>query len=118
MKWFVAPTVDLKWRCWDDELVVYHVQSGDTHLLNPLAGHILQSLQLHAQSADELVASAARTFELEPDDQLTRQIQQCLEQFDEVGLIEPTPQEQKQTACKSEVKPNETAHASKGPVTS
>ena len=89
MNWLVAPNVDLRWRCWNDELVVYHVQSGDTHLLNPIAAQILHALQKNAMSTDELLQSVSRTFELEPNSELVRQVQQALEQFDELGLIEP-----------------------------
>lgn len=89
MKWLVAPAADLRWRCWDDELVVYHVQSGDTHLLNPLAAEALRCLCDASATVEELAAHVARTLDVEPDDELLRQMQQCVAQFDELGLIEP-----------------------------
>lgn len=44
-EWRVPPGNVLCMHAWDDELVVYHKPSGDTHLLGPLARHLLLALR-------------------------------------------------------------------------
>jgi len=70
-------------------MLVYHAPSGDTHLLNPLAAEALRSLAAAAASAAELTTHVAALFDLQADGGLLRQMEQCLIQFAELGLIEP-----------------------------
>lgn len=42
--WQIADNAQLKFRFWDDECVLYHGASGDTHRLPELVGKLLQQL--------------------------------------------------------------------------
>ncbi len=87
---FAVPDPDqLRWRRWDEETIVYHVPSGETHLLNELSAAALESLSHRPASADELAKRLAEALDLEVDATLRDQLAQLLEQFDERGLIEP-----------------------------
>jgi PqqD family protein of HPr-rel-A system len=89
-QWRVPPAADLRWREWDDDQsLVYHPPSGDTHLLNPLAAEALKLLERQPSSCAMLVEHVARVFALKAEGDLVRQIEQCLAQFNELGLIEP-----------------------------
>ena len=82
-------TPELIWRSWEGESVVYHVQSADTHLLNPTAAIVLQRLQQSPATSLELTEQLAVTNGLEPDQDLFRNVEKLLSNFHELGLIEP-----------------------------
>lgn len=90
-QWIAAPGADLRWRIWDQQVVVFHPPSGDTHILNPLAAEALRHLGDGPASAGQLTEHIAALFELQADGELHRQMEQCLTQFAELGLIEPAP---------------------------
>ena len=48
MRWHTVSPEALSWRELDDQLVVRNAESGNTHLLSPLAGEVLRTL-LNAQ---------------------------------------------------------------------
>lgn len=86
--WQVTPDTDLLWRVWDDETTVYHTRSGDTHLLNPLAAAALQLLVQQPATCTQIIEHVATLYALKVDGELVRQMEECLSQFDQVGLIE------------------------------
>ena len=43
-RWKVHANSDLRWRSWQDDSVLYHGASGDTHLLDPVAAEALHFL--------------------------------------------------------------------------
>lgn len=86
--WQVASNADLLWHVWDDETVVYHRRSGDTHILNPLSAVVLEFLDQRAATCSQIVEHVADYFELKADDELLQKMEECLSRFDQVGLIE------------------------------
>jgi len=91
MSWTLAPNAQLQWRSWEGETVVYHPPSGDTHILHPLAAEILRHLDGHTIDIAQLAAHVAQTFDLQPDEELHRQIEYCINQFTNLGLIVHVP---------------------------
>lgn len=87
--WRVAARSELVWRFWDGEYVVFHVSSGDTHLLNLVAGQALQSLEHAPADAAELTRRVAAALDVEPDDALRDDLVTFLAQLEDLGLIEP-----------------------------
>jgi PqqD family protein of HPr-rel-A system len=43
----------IRWRAWDDELVVYNDATGATHHLNPLGSEVMRALLAHPQGICE-----------------------------------------------------------------
>jgi PqqD family protein of HPr-rel-A system len=87
---WVAQSSELLWRAWDDhEVVVYHIPSGNTHVLNLVAAEALHALERDALDSSELVERVASSLETSPDDTFGQHIEKLLAQFDELGLIEP-----------------------------
>lgn len=85
-------TYPLIWKCWDDdEAVVYHTGSGDTHLLNDIAADLLRLLADRTLSADELASLYGRSAGVEPDQEFHGRVAALLAEFDDLGLIEPAP---------------------------
>lgn len=67
MRWHTVPPEVLSWRDLDDQLVVRNAQSGNTHLLAPLAGEVLRIL-LSANETMTLAEIADRVRGEEPED--------------------------------------------------
>lgn len=82
----------LIWRNWDeDEHVLYHCGTGDTHVLNDLAAELLALLETESLTARELADQSAAMFCIEPDEIFHQNVAAALAEFDELGLIEPQP---------------------------
>ena len=45
--WSIPQGADLRWYRWDDEYVIHHGLSNDTHRLSGDAGRVIEALQLH-----------------------------------------------------------------------
>jgi PqqD family protein of HPr-rel-A system len=69
--------------------VVFHPDSGDTHLLDPVAAATLRLLEAGPTSATTLVERLSRDARIPLPDDLPDAVTQILQVFDEVGLIEP-----------------------------
>ena len=89
MLWRVAARTPLRWRGWGGEWVVFHPDSGDTHLLDPLAADALRSLEASPASAAALAERLSRSAASPAEEMLPEAVERMLRAFDEVGLIEP-----------------------------
>jgi len=52
--WQLNPDFQLCWKKWDEQLVLYHTGSGDTHLFDQFGNHILQLLKSRTMTISEL----------------------------------------------------------------
>ena len=58
-RWSMDHDAQLAQRQWGEEYVVYHAQSGDTHLFDELGMAILALLRHHTVSTDDLLQQLA-----------------------------------------------------------
>jgi PqqD family protein of HPr-rel-A system len=86
--WHVPPDSVFHWRNWDDEFVLYHENSGDTHRLNALGASALRQLCDRPCSAPELVARLALEFGVPADASLHATVDTLLTQLQDLGLVE------------------------------
>ena len=88
MLWFSDPAFPLSVRHWDDDYVVYHPGSGDTHLLD--ASRYLLLIHLGREPAPAVVIAERLAVQLElPDDaEFTEKIESLLSDLYGLGLIE------------------------------
>jgi len=91
-RWKVKPEFPLQWQVWDDEFVVYNTGSGDTHLLDPVAAEVLQSLEQESANLPELVGKVTASLEIEPDSKFSDYLEQLLSDLYKLGLIEKVQQ--------------------------
>lgn len=77
---------ELYFRSWNDEFVVYHSRSGDTHLLGTAAGHILLALQQAPSDAIALSQSLASLPGIAPEEFML-QINDMLAELNALSLI-------------------------------
>jgi PqqD family protein of HPr-rel-A system len=79
----------LIWRAWTDEILVYNVQSGNTHVLNPMAAQVLDSLQRHPGTVPQVSQKIAADSGVELDDELVSHVERLVADLDELGLVLP-----------------------------
>ena len=86
--WRLVPADSLCWREWAGELVVFNDLSGNTHLLNPLAGLVLMRLaESRAMfSAAELTESIGQSEAMGPDIALIEAVEAVLTDLERFGL--------------------------------
>jgi len=75
--WQIADNAQLKFRFWDDECVLYHGASGDTHRLPELVGRLLQQLL----QAPATTAALAESINLHEED-----VNSALRQMSQLGI--------------------------------
>ena len=78
-------------KSWQDGVVVYNLDSGNTHLLNPIAGQVLKLLADGPADAATIARQLACQIELESDAELDYSVASLLNHLDSLGLIEPIP---------------------------
>lgn len=92
-RWFPASVGSSLYRSWDDDdlLVIYNKSSGDTHLLEPLAGVILELIESVPCTSEMLAVELTEVFQDEDEDSALEVIEATLLQLRGVGLVYSTP---------------------------
>ncbi len=84
------PGIELHWRTWDDESVLYEARSGDTHLLDRTTVLILRALADARQplGAGALTAAIGQDRDLPPNPELRAYCERTVHQLLRLELIE------------------------------
>jgi PqqD family protein of HPr-rel-A system len=82
----VQDGLGLRWRAWDDEVMLFQPISGETHCLTSLAARVLKILQEKPMTASQVAAALTRNGANAAD---LEEIRALLNQFDRLGLISP-----------------------------
>jgi PqqD family protein of HPr-rel-A system len=77
--WRVASDAQLRLRYWDDECVLYHGASGNTHRLPELVGKLLEHLMLSPAT----IPALAEAIDLHEED-----VETALNQLARLGITE------------------------------
>ncbi|MHB1083327.1 MAG: HPr-rel-A system PqqD family peptide chaperone [Thiobacillus sp.] len=81
--WQLART-DIGLRCWEDGCIAYQPLTGETHMLTPQAGQLLDLLRGNQRTTQELITELGKEGAL-PD--LTEALTTWLLQLSEARLI-------------------------------
>jgi len=87
-KWHATAGFKLLWHTWDDESVVYHTGSGDTHLLDSVAAFVLKTLEKKTLNIFEIIETLSQDSDLVTDENFHEFISQLISKFNRLGLIE------------------------------
>ena len=77
----------LLWRTWGDESVVFHPESGQTHLLDLVSREGLARLQDTALDPEELCGKMAERLDVANDNELLLYVERLVSRFEELGLV-------------------------------
>jgi PqqD family protein of HPr-rel-A system len=87
--WKIAKVI---FKHWSDGVVVFNVDSGNTHLLNPVTARILKTFAEQPADVVQLARHLASQDDIDADDELIAELEKVLIQLDEMGLIESASQ--------------------------
>lgn len=87
---WTAARFELARRVWDDECVVYHAGSANTHLLNQTAAALLELIQARGTAVDAefCAAELAAQFAVDLTPSWRRDVEALLLEFEELGLVD------------------------------
>jgi PqqD family protein of HPr-rel-A system len=88
VEWFSDPAFPLSVRHWDDDYVVYHPGSGDTHLLDASRYLLLTQLGREPAPVTVIAKRLAARLELPDDVDFTERVETLLSDLYGLGLIE------------------------------
>ena len=86
--WRLRDRSSLRWRQWDARLILFHIPSGDTHLLEQSAGEALLLLVEGPRDTSSLVRELAARLRCEANADLAVSINGLLEELEEFGVVE------------------------------
>lgn len=87
--WRTTSAGEIPVRHWDGDCVAYNPLSGDTHILDVVAGEVLRMI-MERPTAGRVLSSRVAAFLEVPDDANTAaSVGRILQRLDELGLIEP-----------------------------
>jgi len=86
--WRIVSGIELKWKTWGDDQLVYHSGSGDVHLLNPLVVELLRALQIGPLSFVEMKNKFSVQGD-KPDQIQGVHLDEIIRQLKKLDLIEP-----------------------------
>ncbi|HHM06184.1 MAG TPA: HPr-rel-A system PqqD family peptide chaperone [Gammaproteobacteria bacterium] len=87
-QWALSGGATLMFRSWEDETVVYHQQSGDTHALSAVGAECLRLLATAPRTLPDLVAAVAAACQIPPDAALTESVEKLVLELAGKGLLE------------------------------
>ena len=87
--WKATGEEGLHWRRWQGDYIVFNPLSGNTHLLDIVAGNLLIAILAGQMATDELTEKISTFLEVEADAKVSAHVVSILEKLDELGLIEP-----------------------------
>jgi len=86
--WQLNELACLRWRCWNDEWVVYDIGSGQTHQMDTLTAVTLMMIEAAALDDCELVSRVATELLIPSHAELSDALNGVLERLATAGLIE------------------------------
>lgn len=86
--WLLSSRFTLQIRHWDDDYLIYHPGSGDTHLLDATRYLLLRQLGLEPCAGEIIAQRLAAELQLEPDASFITEIKTLLSDLYGLGLIE------------------------------
>jgi PqqD family protein of HPr-rel-A system len=89
--WRKASSGTIPMREWDGDWVVYNPLSGDTHILDIVAGEVLRTVAGGPRDGRALCGHIAEFLDVADDANTAANVAAILHRLDELGLIEPVP---------------------------
>jgi PqqD family protein of HPr-rel-A system len=86
-QWRIPDGASLLWRFMDGEYVIFHAGSGDTHVLDALAGEVLQYFYQPMGKA-EILKKLTSSLLFSEDEISSGQLESAISLLEQAGLIE------------------------------
>lgn len=87
--WKTCGGGELPLRYWEGDYVVYNPLTGNTHVLDIVAGKVLKTISAGDGHSSEICRCIAEFLEVPNDAGIADSVREILTHLDELGLIEP-----------------------------
>ncbi len=87
-RWYSPSLGSLLWETWEDEHFIFNPHSGETHVLNALAGAILRALAERPLRVSDLAERFGERLAQGSAAEKAQLVAALLGQLDQLGLIE------------------------------
>jgi PqqD family protein of HPr-rel-A system len=87
--WRLARDTPPPVRYWGGDYIVYNTLSGDTHVLDIVAGEALRAIIAGPIASSAICERIASLLEVSSDQRVATNVDAILALLDELGLIEP-----------------------------
>lgn len=87
--WRINPLLELHWRDWGFDSVVFEAASGGTYLFGPLPAAVLSCFEEGQEALSTIVRSIAEDLPSVPEADLERLVLESVEEFSRLGWLEP-----------------------------
>jgi PqqD family protein of HPr-rel-A system len=87
MLWHLNPLVDLSWKRWEEEWVVFDSGSGQTHLMDALTAATLMTIEVGEIDFSGLAAQTSETLMINDGPELHKALNDIVNRLVAVGLI-------------------------------
>jgi PqqD family protein of HPr-rel-A system len=87
-KWRIPDGYEILSRPFGDQFVVYHCGSGDTHLLDQVSFCVLNELNGHVCSYEQLLEKITDQIEFELPEQSQKYLNDLISEFQKLSIIE------------------------------
>ena len=92
IQWRIATDFTIVTRHWDDECLVFHTGSGNTHLLNTVAAAMLEQLRAGPATLERLCELLADSLGYHLDEEFQAYLRQTSAELHRLELIEAVPE--------------------------
>jgi len=87
----MSPVIQLHWRDWGGDSVVFEARSGLTQQFDPLSAAAMACIESGVTDLGELSQQLAEDLGTQPDSTLVESLCTLLERLTKLGWIEPQP---------------------------
>ena len=87
--WRVVKDSDLVLQCLGAETVVYNPSSGETHQTDDFSAVVLGVIKANQFNKEQLLKEICNLYPLEENTRIQQLLDQVINNFDQIGLIEP-----------------------------
>jgi len=86
--WSLCTEACLDWKQWDDDVVIFHENSGNTHCLNLFAATVLKLLVAGPATTEQLARAVSTRLSIPYDPQVCSSVNAMLAELKSLGITQ------------------------------
>jgi PqqD family protein of HPr-rel-A system len=87
--WRTNPLIELHWRDWGEDSVVFEARSGQLFQFDPLAAALMACFEVGPRALGGVVAELSHDLGVDPEHEVGDTVLALVEEFRRLGWLEP-----------------------------